>query len=139
MNPLTKPVAISEMLILLSACAFLGYTIARIISNGKIKGLQAAIADKQTELADCRSKKIVETAPVFVAPVAAFAAPATIAVTPDDLKIVEGIGPKIEGLLNKEGIFTFAQLANTSADTIRGILQAGGKSLSSNHRGGHRQ
>lgn len=31
--------------------------------------------------------------------------------TPDDLKMISGVGPKIEGILNELGIFTFAQVA----------------------------
>ncbi|MEZ4902850.1 MAG: hypothetical protein R2822_14410 [Spirosomataceae bacterium] len=45
---------------------------------------------------------------------------------PDDLKIVEGIGPKIEALLNKENILTFGQLATTSSERIKEILDAAG-------------
>lgn len=44
----------------------------------------------------------------------------------DDLKIVEGIGPKIAELLNKEGITTWKQLSETAPDTIKGILNAAG-------------
>jgi subtilisin-like proprotein convertase family protein len=44
----------------------------------------------------------------------------------DDLKIVEGIGPKIEQLLNNAGIWSFAGLAATPADTIKSILVAAG-------------
>jgi large subunit ribosomal protein L27 len=44
----------------------------------------------------------------------------------DNLKIVEGIGPKIESLLNETGITTFAQLSETPADKIREILEAAG-------------
>ena len=45
----------------------------------------------------------------------------------DDLKIVEGIGPKIEVLLNNAGINTWKILAETEPSTIRGILQAAGR------------
>ena len=45
-------------------------------------------------------------------------------VTPDDLKKIEGIGPKIAGVLNAAGILTFAQLAETTADSVREILEA---------------
>jgi NADH-quinone oxidoreductase subunit E len=31
--------------------------------------------------------------------------------TPDDLKMISGVGPKIEATLNEIGIFTFAQIA----------------------------
>ncbi|WP_337045259.1 hypothetical protein [Emticicia sp. 17c] len=44
----------------------------------------------------------------------------------DDLKIVEGIGPKIEELLNKVGIYTFSQLANTSVIQLKEILNKAG-------------
>ncbi len=40
--------------------------------------------------------------------------PATIdrPASPDDLKLISGVGPKIEGLLHALGIFTFAQIAS---------------------------
>jgi len=44
----------------------------------------------------------------------------------DDLKKVEGIGPKIEGLLNDAGITTFVNLAATDVDKIKEILTAAG-------------
>lgn len=44
----------------------------------------------------------------------------------DDLKIVEGIGPKIAELLINAGITTWAQLAVTSPYQLREILDAGG-------------
>jgi NADH-quinone oxidoreductase subunit E len=31
--------------------------------------------------------------------------------TPDDLKLISGVGPKIEGILNELGIYTYAQVA----------------------------
>lgn len=51
---------------------------------------------------------------------------APVAADSDDLKKIEGIGPKIEELLNAAGILTFAQLAATDADHIRGILADAG-------------
>lgn len=44
----------------------------------------------------------------------------------DDLKIVEGIGPKIEELLHKAGIKTWKSLAETAVDKIKEILDAAG-------------
>ncbi len=44
----------------------------------------------------------------------------------DDLKVVEGIGPKIEELIKAEGITTWAQLAETSVEKIQEILTAAG-------------
>jgi predicted flap endonuclease-1-like 5' DNA nuclease len=45
---------------------------------------------------------------------------------PDDLKRIEGVGPKIEELLNEAGIYKFDQLATTSVDRIRAILDKAG-------------
>lgn len=45
---------------------------------------------------------------------------------PDDLKIVEGIGPKIEQLLKDAGINTWSDLANTSEERLKEILEAAG-------------
>lgn len=51
---------------------------------------------------------------------------ATTPTKKDDLKIVEGIGPKIEELFNNAGIYTFAELADTSAEKMKAILDAAG-------------
>ena len=44
----------------------------------------------------------------------------------DDLKAIEGIGPKISDLLNNAGITTWRALANSSSDDIKKILDAAG-------------
>lgn len=44
----------------------------------------------------------------------------------DDLKKIEGIGPKIEELLNKAGITTFKALMECSSTTIKDLLDAAG-------------
>jgi subtilisin-like proprotein convertase family protein len=47
-------------------------------------------------------------------------------ITPDNLKEIEGIGPKIEELLNAAGIHTFEELAATETEAIQMILDDGG-------------
>jgi len=44
----------------------------------------------------------------------------------DDLTKIEGIGPKIAGLLNADGIHTFKELAATKVKRLEGILDAAG-------------
>jgi predicted flap endonuclease-1-like 5' DNA nuclease len=44
----------------------------------------------------------------------------------DDLKRVEGIGPKISVVLRQAGILTYAQLAATDADQLRAVLAEAG-------------
>lgn len=45
----------------------------------------------------------------------------------NDLKIVEGIGPKIEELFHKFNIKSWKQLAESSADKCQEVLDSGGK------------
>ena len=44
----------------------------------------------------------------------------------DDLKKIEGVGPKIEGLMKEGGLKTFAQVAAASPESIKAILEAAG-------------
>jgi non-specific protein-tyrosine kinase len=50
----------------------------------------------------------------------------SIAVAPDDLKRIEGIGPKIANSLQTAGITTFAQLATTNVEQLETILREAG-------------
>jgi large subunit ribosomal protein L20 len=59
------------------------------------------------------------------APVVAAAAPQKSAKA-DDLKIVEGVGPAIEKLFHAKDITTYAQLADTSVETMQAILDEAG-------------
>ena len=56
----------------------------------------------------------VETDPVVAEPTAA---------DTDDLKIIEGIGPKIEGVLHNAGIRTFTELASASVSQLEKIVR----------------
>ncbi len=42
---------------------------------------------------------------------------------PDDLTVIEGIGPKIAAVLQESGVRTFAQLAAMSTDQIKATLE----------------
>lgn len=54
-------------------------------------------------------------------------APPTEEVVPDDLTTIKGIGPKMQERLNQAGIYTFAQLAGSTAE---GLRQAVGEEVS---------
>jgi len=47
-------------------------------------------------------------------------------VEPDDLKLIEGIGPKISSLLQAAGIMTFAHLASTDVKRLKQIIADAG-------------
>lgn len=44
----------------------------------------------------------------------------------DKLTMIEGVGPKIAGLLNDEGILTFADLAAAKIETLSAVLEKAG-------------
>jgi len=44
----------------------------------------------------------------------------------DDLKKIEGIGPKIEEVLNNGGIYTYSQLYNSNSDRLQELLNDAG-------------
>lgn len=54
------------------------------------------------------------------------AAKKAVAKKGDDLKRIEGIGPKIAGLLNEAGISTFSQLEKATPKKLADVLQAAG-------------
>jgi len=51
----------------------------------------------------------------------------TLKVAPDDLKKIEGIGPKIEILLTKKGVTTWKQLSVSGIGELKRILATGGE------------
>jgi predicted flap endonuclease-1-like 5' DNA nuclease len=53
-------------------------------------------------------------------------APVLKAIEPDDLKLIEGIGPKISSLLQEAGIVTFAHLASTDVKRLKQIIADAG-------------
>lgn len=62
--------------------------------------------------------------PLMAEPEPAFMEPEPSFMEPDDLKRIEGIGPRIAGILNAAGITTFAALSLTSVERLREILVA---------------
>lgn len=89
-------------------------------------GLVIVVAVIWTLYEEGESGKTQDEAAVqtVAAPTRAVATESTPApeVRPDDLKRVNGIGPKIEQLLKRNGIMTFAQLAETDVSRIQALL-----------------
>ena len=55
-----------------------------------------------------------------------FAVEKSTATVEDDLKIIEGVGPKIEQLLKDAGLLSLQQVAETEVGQLRDILEAAG-------------
>ena len=68
-------------------------------------------------------------------PVADAATPSAVPIAGDNLKIVEGIGPKIEQLLKAAGIRTWAELAHATPEEIKAVLTKAGSQYNSHNPG----
>ena len=88
-----------------------------------VSDLQAKLAARDAELA-----RLAAPPPVVIDRAAAKAAGFAVK-GPDDLEIIEGVGPKIAALLRADGIDTFAALARTAPAVIQAILDKAGPSF----------
>lgn len=117
LNPLTRSVAISEILILMALTFLCGYCIGYLIMRSRIKRLKESRDLVMVSLEKCQHETRLLTASSTY--------PKSVA-RRDNLKVIEGIGPKIEDLLNKNGIFTFSQLSGAPVLYISKLLSEAG-------------
>jgi predicted flap endonuclease-1-like 5' DNA nuclease len=128
------------ILIVLLVTAILGYIIGYLSKKAKyakaLAALQSEIDSRQSEIVSMQNemkqlKLKLEACLQQKEKLLPFNAAAAkdifkSKIVENDLKIVEGIGGKIESILNKRGIVTWLQLSQTSADTIKEILLSDG-------------
>ncbi len=57
LDPLSRPVAIAEILLLLSFATIIGWWLGRLIMSGRVSTLRSALANKEAELDECRRVK----------------------------------------------------------------------------------
>jgi hypothetical protein len=101
LNIKNKSTAVTEIVIMLVGSFLLGYLLHWLICRAR--GHKTGVVARSPRVSAAPRANIV-----------------------DDLKIVEGIGPKIEELLNDGGIMNFAQLANAPASKVQSILDKAG-------------
>jgi predicted flap endonuclease-1-like 5' DNA nuclease len=94
--------------------------------NAKISSLEADLASKATISSSAQSFSSA-AAPAFLFDASLAATLYGKKIKENDLKIVEGIGPKIEALFNAAGITTWQELSETSTEKLQSILDAGGE------------
>lgn len=102
-------------------------TVTKVV--GTVTQKAANTAAKATKIADARiakatTKKAITTKPVAKKVVAKIVATKNVTTKNDDLKVIDGIGPKMESILNKAGFISFAQLAKANDKAIKTILLA---------------
>lgn len=122
-------------------CGILGYILGKInskndtalstalqadldVCKAHTKNLNARILKLEAELA-FKNKTVVPEIIPFKPTLASNALGKKI--KENDLKIVEGIGPKIESLFVKAGIKTWQNLSQASTEKLQSILDAGGE------------
>lgn len=118
----TKGAATIEIIIMLLVAFILGYLLRYFLGNkGTDNGLQVEVdrlrsanAKIKADLDACMTSK------ASAIPVAAMARPTN----PDDLKKIEGIGPKIEQIMNNGGVWTWAAMADSTSDYLNGLILA---------------
>jgi len=98
------------------------------------KAQKAAPAPEAVKAAAPPAPEVVKAAAPAPEAVKA-AAPVTDASAKDDLKKIEGIGPKIAELLNNAGINTFSQLGATEVDRVKEILTEAGSRYATHNPG----
>jgi predicted flap endonuclease-1-like 5' DNA nuclease len=137
-------------------CGILGYLIGKMFSKGdddssilsiqselntcrsNSKSLSAKITALENELANLKltsAQSFAASAPVMLFDAALYASVFGKKIKQDDLKAVEGIGPKIEELFHAAGIKTWLALSETSTSKMQSILDAAGESYAIHNPG----
>ncbi len=93
-------------------------------NRAKIMNLNADISIVKGKLKECEDK--LGAAAGDGGKGVVMGAAATPPPKPDNLKKVEGIGPKIESLINDIGVWTFRQLADTPVEKLQKMLDDAG-------------
>lgn len=96
--------------------------------NAKISSLEADLAAKANINTSTQSFA-ANAAPGILFDSALAATAYGKKVKENDLKVVEGIGPKIEALFNAAGITTWRELSETPTEKLQSILDAGGENF----------
>ncbi len=125
-------------------CGILGYLLGKSLYSKWIKkyndlkvefdNSEKRVSELEGLLDDCKkNSNLVSSRPLGFASIPFDAETAKVVfgkkVKQDDLKIVEGIGPKIEELFNNEGIKTWKELSETTVERCQEILDKGGDSF----------
>ncbi|MGB5203100.1 hypothetical protein [Eudoraea sp.] len=116
-------------------CTIFGYLLGKGSNTGidhssELNSLKDLNAKLEADLAACNKKMTAESSAVISSEIAFNKSAAKAAfgknIKPDDLKVVEGIGPKIEGLFHNYDIKTWKDLSKTSVSKCQEVLDSGG-------------
>jgi len=114
---------ILQSLIMLLLCFVIGYVLGRFVKrrlcNRAVRKAQAAVSRNEAHIVPTTTAKpVVNARTTGTGYDVVFAA----GIHPDNLQIIEGIGPKMESVLNDNGIETWTQLAAVTLPVLQSVL-----------------
>jgi len=135
-----------EIIIMLLVAFILGYLLRYFLGNSRVereweakyKDLehQYALLENKLKMFETENQRLKAELEACEKKLKQPAQPMGIAAVPqekpaepaqkDDLKVIEGIGPKIEKMLYEAGIYTWKQLSETPVEVLQKILDQGG-------------
>ena len=101
---------------------FIGWFLRGFFCDQKIAELESSRSSVSADSGAVESKL-----DALVARFASLEASLASGTVRDDLTRIEGIGPKIQELLNDAGILTWGQLATTPVDRLKNVLHLAGE------------
>ncbi|MGI9542309.1 MAG: hypothetical protein ACR2MX_03565 [Cyclobacteriaceae bacterium] len=111
-----------EILLMLLGAFILGYLVRLFVGKSKYGKYETQIAGLESNLNSANTEKMQ-----FASELDDYKARFSSKIAkPEDLKVVEGIGPKIESLLKAGGINNWSELANAEINRLKGILSDAG-------------
>lgn len=124
LNPLQNPDALWQHLIMIVGAAIIGYVIGQLDSGRRKQSLETRLIKLSRDLESCQTEKkpLSSNKEKLINTVAS-------AQQTDDLKVIEGIGPAIEQLLQANGIYTYTQLSETPPNQLTTILKNSGNNF----------
>ena len=110
-------------------CALLGYLLGKLLKSEESSSLSPAvyknrIAQLEAELKACRASMSSQSIPFNAEEAKAVFGKK---VNENDLKIIEGIGPKIEELFHEHDVLTWEDLSKCSVEKCQDVLDSGGE------------
>lgn len=97
----------------------------RIVVQGQLKDAERVMAAQSAEITDLKDAlELKASKPTKTITKPAPTKKATKTSRADDLRLIEGIGPKASSILIDAGVSTFAEMASMSSDELTTILKA---------------
>lgn len=112
-----------QHLLMVLVSAVLGYIVGYQQGMQAVNRVEDQIARLSVELEKCRKSLIVIQPELISSNLSRV----------DDLKLIEGIGPRIEKMLKEAGIQNYTQLRNTPVEKLQDIVRQSGSIYKMHH------